>query len=103
MLNQVHINGYMKVSRPIARRLFYNRGHDVYIIPCKMRFDNIYLSPLKINNESGYRFEHLVNDYEYYNCNAETGYYCSFYVLEKDYDVEVERCLDERKSKKILY
>ena len=32
------------------------------------------------------KFDRTVSAFEYYNCNAELGYYSAYYVTEQDYD-----------------
>ena len=40
-------------------------------------------------------FDKLVNQHEYYNCNAETGKYCAYYIESKPVDIVKITCYDE--------
>ena len=83
---------YKKVNKPIARKL-YNNGITVYLLPCKvsetaLTSKNSWVNPVEISlftcAHSANKFDRTVNEYEYYNCNAELGYYASYYVTEED-------------------
>lgn len=83
---------YKKVNKPTARKL-YNNGITVYLLPCKvsevaLTSKNSWVSPVEISlltcAHSANKFDRTVNEYEYYNCNAELGYYASYYVTEED-------------------
>lgn len=86
---------YKKVNKAIARKI-YNHGLPVYLVPCKCRFvdpesdEKSWVTPLKISllecEEEMNKFDRTVNSFEYYNCNAELGYYSAYYVKEQDYD-----------------
>lgn len=72
-----------KIRKDVARKL-YNRGDSVYLLPCKVRLDNEWMRPFKINKESADNrdFEVIVNTFNYYNCNSELGMRPSFYIEE---------------------
>ena len=72
----------VRVRNEVARKL-YNAGYEVALMPCKLRFDNGWVSPfiIKDDNET---FSHKINDFTYYNCNSETGYYPHYYVKTVD-------------------
>ena len=83
---------YKKINKPTARKL-YNNGITIYLLPCKvsetaLTSKNSWVSPVEISlftcTHSANKFDRTVNDYEYYNCNAELGYYASYYVTEED-------------------
>lgn len=83
---------YKKVNKPTARKL-YNNGLTIYLLPCKvsdtaLTSKNSWVSPVEISlfacAHSANKFDRTVNEYEYYNCNAELGYYASYYVTEED-------------------
>lgn len=69
---------YTKITKPAARRL-YNEGSKILLTPCKLR-------PIPcgvyVSRASGRDFDKLINEFEYYNCNSETGYYTAYYVWE---------------------
>lgn len=87
---------YKKINKPTARKM-YNSGYDIMLLPCKVNafivFDKNYrgfVQPVTFNIKTctynTNRFDRSVNDYEYYNCNSEMGYYSHYYVSEKDYN-----------------
>lgn len=69
---------YVKITKPTARRL-YNEGSKILLTPCHLR-------PIPcgvyVSNASGRDFDKLINEFEYYNCNNETGRYAAYYVWE---------------------
>ena len=79
---------YVKVSKPIARKM-YNSGLTVNLLPCKVSTCSVWIRPFAINKAESEnlenQFDRTVNAFQYYNCNAETGYYSSFYVDEDNY------------------
>lgn len=84
---------YKKVNKPTARKLYYE-GISIYLIPCKVSevclddTQKTWVKPCIINmfttDESENKFDRAVNNFEYYNCNAELGYYARYYVTEED-------------------
>ena len=68
----------------------YNNGLDVLFIPCNLNpVNNFYNLGIWENKalDGQYRdFTALVNAFEYYNCNAETGRYTAFYIPVKTVD-----------------
>lgn len=85
---------YKKINKPLARRM-YNMGYSVYLLPCKVNevvltIKDAMIQPVIISFfESKFeenKFDRTVNEFEYYNCNAELGYYAHYYVTEQDYD-----------------
>ena len=74
----------LKIDKRKARKL-YNRGEDVYLLPCKVRPGGMWIEPFLINtrNSEGRNFESLVNEFEFYNCSSETGRSASFYMEER--------------------
>lgn len=91
-MNPVSIEGWKRVSRPMARKL-YNAGKTIRLCPVKINPCNEYY-PMSydINKDDKFeveplewekKFESRVNQFEYYNCQYnETGKYCAFYVKE---------------------
>lgn len=77
MMNEFHNDKFQKVNKAIARRMF-RAGFKVYVLPCKVRFDNMWMPPFLLQKDD--TFDRIVSEYEYRNCNAELGYYCSYYV-----------------------
>ena len=84
---------YERVSKPKARKYYYN-GLTIKLLPCKcndilLEENNSYwIKPVSISmmtsKESENNFDREVNEYEYYNCNAELGYYAHYYVSKEE-------------------
>lgn len=77
-----------RVKRYTARKM-YRSGYTIYLIACKVRLDNAWIKPVPINISDkdldvGDTFDRRINNFEYYNCNAELGYYSHYYVTEED-------------------
>lgn len=83
-----------RVNKTVASKAF-NAGKPVYLLPCKTRLDNMWLSPNRVTldgiNTMGtddgfntvvarYGFENVVTCYTYYNCNNELGRYPAYYL-----------------------
>lgn len=80
---------YKRVNKPTARKMF-NHGCSILLLPCKVKFENEWIRPysmsLMTSEETENRFDRAVRTYEYFNCNAELGYYASYYVSEEELD-----------------
>ena len=78
------MSNFLKIRKTMARKLF-NEGKSIYLLPCKMRVNNMWQSPYEmVKNEEYPDFDKMVNNYEYYNCQYnETGKYTAFYILDK--------------------
>ena len=78
--NNVTINGagYRRISKAAARKV-YAAGLHLILCPVGMRPDTPWHIEAFVEhrNES---FDSVVNAFEYFNCNAETGYYTAFYA-----------------------
>ena len=94
---------YKRVNKAIARKL-YNYGCDILLLPCKVNdslvydYPNQWIKPITLNintcNCDANKFDRSVNEYEYYNCNAELGYYSHYFVNE--HDIETYNQLKEK-------
>lgn len=81
---------FKRVNKPTARKM-YNLGEEIYLLPCKVPMrtypDSSFIQPVKISKATSTtnanHFDRTVNEFEYYNCNAELGYYAHYYVEEK--------------------
>lgn len=88
---------YKRVNKPIARNM-YNKGCNILLLPCKVSdsvvtgvpHDFDWIKAVEISEktctEEMNKFDRSVNSYEYYNCNAELGYYSHYFVSEDDYN-----------------
>lgn len=70
-----------RIDKREARKRFYE-GKDIYLKHCKIDLVSKWLVNNVINKTLGESFDNLVNIFEYYNCNNETGTYASFYVAD---------------------
>ena len=68
-----------KISRRVARK-DYENGDTIYLLPSRIRLDNMWIQPYSINVSSGADFDRMVNNYKYYNCNSEAGLDVAFYI-----------------------
>ena len=69
-----------KVQKRTARKI-YNTGGVVWLQACRMRQGNIWTGDgYPIRNGDGDEFDKIINNFEYYNCDAERGKYTSFYI-----------------------
>lgn len=69
-----------RVSKRTARR-HYNNGESIIILPVKC-YTELFALETKENYNKIRKFDNLVNEFEYYNCNYECGYYAAFYVAK---------------------
>ena len=86
---------YKKINKPIARKMF-NNGITIYLLPCKVSEMALnsdietWGHPVSINitkdqlDSKHNKFDRAINEYCFYNCNAELGYYPHYYVTEED-------------------
>lgn len=79
-------NGFTfeRISKKTAKTAYKN-GLTVVFSPVNLKpFNNFYSLDVDINknnlNCNGLEFEKVVNAYENYNCNSETGLYTAFYI-----------------------
>ncbi len=67
-----------RINKADARKL-YDRGNDIYILPCKLDPDNhggLMQGPLN----TVYPFETVVFNATRYNCHSTVGSYLAFYI-----------------------
>lgn len=84
MNNEIECIGYKRINKAKARKE-YNNGNVVFILPCKVRFNNAWIQPRIVSKDfyDSEDFDKIVNAYEYYNCQYnETGKYASYYFKE---------------------
>jgi hypothetical protein len=78
-------NQYTRIRKDVARRLF-KEGRMIYLTPSNVAANdsNPWIKPYAINNEAGWDFDDIVNNYEYYNSCYELGYYTNFWITEEE-------------------
>ena len=72
---------FQKIKKPTARNLF-NGGITVYVLPSKIRLGNDWVKPYPLNifGQDEHSFDVLLANFEYYNCNTETGKNVHYYI-----------------------
>ena len=81
-MRNININGYRRVSKHIARKL-YEKGEPVLFCPVNLIPGGFWGNGCIVTKEEGWTFEEVLNTFEFYNCiNNETGYYTAFYIEE---------------------
>ena len=68
---------YTRIDKRKARQL-YTDGQTVYLLGVNCLIGFMY-TPCPVNNEEGRTFDAHINEFEYYNCDYERGYYPAFY------------------------
>lgn len=72
-----------RINKKQARNL-YNKGVTIYLIPCNALFGSMWLTlwscQIKKETDPERTFDQHVNEFEYYNCDYERGYYSHYYV-----------------------
>lgn len=76
---------YKRIRKDVARKLF-QEGRTVYLTPSNVSADdtNLWIKPYPINNRDEKDFDVKVNQFEYYNCNSELGYYACFWTNKEE-------------------
>jgi hypothetical protein len=91
-----------RITATRAKKL-YDSGYTIFILPCKLRPENMYWSPHNLNKEFDGDFERFVNYYRAMNCNFEVGYNPSYYIskqdLENDLQSKVKKILEKQRKK----
>lgn len=78
---------YRQIDKRLARKCF-DAGKQILLLSSNLCFNNLWQYPCPIRKEDSYGkrdFDHIVNDYTYYNCDAERGRYVHFYIKLDDY------------------
>ena len=84
-MNNIKINNIIRVSKRTARSM-YKENYTIELIPRSINPRGMWMQGYAINKlkEEDQDFDHIVNAYQYYNCNNETGLYAAYYVHEGD-------------------
>ena len=87
------MNNYTRISKSAALKAF-KANQIVRIVPCKYRPDNMYIAhdldktyllesfTEYENKTADVIFNTISNNFKYYNCNYETGYYPAYYIIK---------------------
>lgn len=72
-----------RTNKAIARKM-WNEGRNFIIVPCKCSPVGIGALYTETDLSEDYNtrrpFDTFVNEFEFYNCNNETGRYAAFYI-----------------------
>lgn len=72
-----------RINKTTARKM-WNEGHNFIIVPCKCSPAGIGALYTETDLSEDYStrrpFDTFVNEFEFYNCNNETGRYAAFYT-----------------------
>lgn len=84
-MRNLNTGKYTRVRKDVARKLF-KEGRVIYLTPSNVQASdcNMWIKPYPINNEGKRDFDSTVNQFEYYNCNSELGYYACFWINEEE-------------------
>lgn len=77
-----------------ARR-HYNNGESIILLPVKC-YTEVFAFETEKNYNKIRTFDNLVTEFEYYNCNHETGYYAAFYVANGKMIEPIKKGVQER-------
>ena len=80
-MKQIHINGYKRITKHAAFTAYKN-GKTIYLCPVKLAPGSVWRAEIPIRNDSPRKWESIINEFEYYNCCSERGYYTAFYIKE---------------------
>ena len=80
-MKQININGYKRITKAEAFKEYKN-GNTIYLIPVKLAPGGFWHPEIPIKNDSPRKWESIINEFQYYNCCSERGYYTAFYIKE---------------------
>jgi hypothetical protein len=93
-MNNYKCNGYKRITKTSALKA-WKSGSEVYVMSCKMAINGYWGGPIVIRNVNDedmvyeianftgspeISFRNWINNFKYYNCDYERGYYPSFYL-----------------------
>ena len=83
-MNRYTINGYTRIGKALARRLFSANATPIFACPCNLRPGAPWSPEVMLPTDTGRTFDQLANAATYYKCTGrETGRYLSYYVSEE--------------------
>lgn len=68
-----------RITRNKAEKA-YNEGRRIALCPVNIRTNSLFGPPIPATNSCGRTFRVIVNEFEAYNCNRETGKYAKFFM-----------------------
>lgn len=82
-----------KITKTEVKRIMKKEGNiRVGLLPCKMSPNGVWMSPTWLTISSVEELDKWINEYSYYNCNAETGKRVSYY-LDTDLEPSKSQCV----------
>lgn len=75
-----------QITKTTAKKLFLN-GVEIFLNPANLNFNNellVHPMPLKKDAYNYEKWDYILNDFMYYNCDAERGKYINFFVRVDD-------------------
>jgi hypothetical protein len=84
-MRNISVGKYRRIRKDVARRLF-KEGRIIYLTPSNVvaSDSNMWIKPCAISNRSERDFDDIVNNFEFYNCCYELGYYTNFWINEEE-------------------
>lgn len=81
------VNGVkiVRITKAKARKI-YDAGKNLYMYPVNAWPESPWYGAWIVNNRQGRQlsFDQLINEFIYYNCDYERGYYPAFYIEERN-------------------
>lgn len=75
---------FNRISKSIARKR-YNEKKPFWIVPINLHPSNaLLIGSYNYGELEATSFDKMINNFTYYNCNSECGYYPAFYLTEED-------------------
>lgn len=79
-MNRYEDRNYLRVTKAAARKL-YEAGETVILCPCNLRPGWPWYPEVEVKKETqDADFETILNHFEFYNLNPETGRYVNYFV-----------------------
>ena len=82
-MNEYTINGYTRISKAKAKKIWSEKNIPVYACPCNMRPGEPEYPEIWLPTDTNATFAQLTNAATKYKChNHETGLYLAYYVAD---------------------
>lgn len=80
-MKKIHVNGYKRITKHAAFTAYKN-GDTIYLCPVNFAPGSIWRPEMPIKNDTPRKWEAIINEFQYYNCNSKAGKYVAFYIME---------------------
>ena len=81
-MNRYTVNGYARISKNQARKLWAEDRTPVFACPCKLRPGAPWYPEIQLPTDTGSTWERLTNAAEYYKCGSAEGNRLVYYVTD---------------------